>query len=89
MEQDTAAGGKNIEDQQRPQLQLCHAMPCKEATYLTRTVMYALTPPDTPAKRGKLTTVTGRAPDVPARRGKLTRVAGRVLPALQLHSEGN
>ena len=65
------------------------AMPCKEAAYLTRTVVHALTPPDTPAKRGKLTTVTGRAPEAPSRRGKLTRVAGRVLPALQLHREGD
>ena len=48
------------------------AMPCKEAAYLTRTVMHALIPPDTPEKRGKPTTV-----------------AGRVLPALQLHSDGN
>jgi len=78
MEQDTAAGRKNIEDRQRPQLQLCHAVQgggipdqnCHECSHT-------------------LTTVTGRAPDAPARRGKLTTVTGRVLPALQLHSEGD
>jgi hypothetical protein len=50
--------------------------------------MHTLTPPNTPAKRGKLTTVTGRATDTPARKGELTRVSGRVLPALQLFIEG-
>ena len=53
------------------------AMPCKKLEYLTRTVMHAFTPPDTPAKGGKL----------------VTTVAGRVLPALQLqhygHSKGD
>jgi hypothetical protein len=64
------------------------AIPCKEAAYLTRTVMHTLTPPNTPAKRGKLTTITGRATVTPARKGELTRVSGRVLPALQLCIEG-
>jgi hypothetical protein len=63
-------------------------IPCKEAAYLTRTVIYTLTPPNTTGKRGKLTTVTGRVTDTPSRRGKLTRVSGRVLPALQLYREG-
>ena len=53
------------------------AMPCTELAYLTRTAMHAFTPPDTPAKRGKL----------------VATVAGRDLPARQLqhsgHSEGD
>ncbi len=64
------------------------AIPCKEAAHLTRTVIHTLTPPNTPAKRGKLTTVTSRATDTPSIRGNLTRVSGRVLPALQLYTEG-
>ena len=36
------------------------AMPCKELAYPIRTVTHAFTPPDTPAKGGKLTTVAGR-----------------------------
>ena len=37
------------------------AMPCTEQAYLTRTAMHAFTPPDMPAKRGKLVaTVAGR-----------------------------
>ncbi len=64
------------------------AIPCKEAAHLTRTVIHTLTLPNTPAKRGKLTTVTGRATDTPSKRGKLTRVSSRVLPALLLYREG-
>jgi len=53
------------------------SMPCTELAYLTRTAMHAFTPPDTPAKRGKL----------------VAKVAGRDLSAWQLqhsgHSEGD
>jgi hypothetical protein len=49
------------------------AMPCMELAYLTITTMHAFTPPDTPAKRGKL----------------LATVAGRDLPAQQLQHSGH
>ena len=49
------------------------AMPCKVLAYPIRTVTHAYTPPDTPAKRGKL----------------LTTVAGRDLPAQQLQHSGH
>jgi hypothetical protein len=49
------------------------AMPCPEPTYLTRAAMHAFTPPETPAKRGKL----------------LSAVAGRDLPAQQLQHSGH
>ena len=49
------------------------AMSCPEPTYLTRAAMHAFTPPDTPAKRGKL----------------LATVAGRDLPAQQLQHSGH
>ena len=49
------------------------AMPCTELAYLTRTAMHAFTPPDTPAKRGKL----------------VATVAGRDLPVRQLQHPGH
>ena len=49
------------------------ATPGPELAYLTRTAMHAFTPPDVPAKRGKL----------------VATVAGRDLPARQLQHSGN
>jgi hypothetical protein len=49
------------------------AIPCKVLAYPIRTVTHAYTPPDTPAKRGKL----------------LTTVAGIDLPAQQLQHSGH
>jgi hypothetical protein len=48
------------------------AMPCPELAYRTRTAMHTFTPPDTPAKRGKL----------------LATVSDRDLPAHQLQNYG-
>ena len=54
----------------RPRNNECYksnfAMLCSELAYMNRTAMHTFTPPDTPAKRGKLlATVAGR--DLPAR----------------------